>query len=186
MSSYTTEELLDIDSDHDIESGSDELYDIALDEDEEEEKYIVLPHTCTPGMDLTGELNNSETDDPQLTEGDEKYPTFTQRNFTFGQHGSIWADDIAPASILSFLFMICCLIAYMGYSMSEGGNRFIAGIGAFSIWSILTLVFIFFDRKNSEHKTNKQLTIKNTNQHNNDDYKPYYSDDDDGDDNLLR
>eukprot|EP01084_Bolivina_argentea_P194613 333934_1 len=170
MASYS-EELLD----KDTQSDTDELHDIAL--DEEEEKSMTLPDTLS-----TGEPNNDDIDND-----DEKYPTFRQINFTFDEHTSFWEDDMVPASILSFLFMICGIIAYFGYSMNIGGNKYIAGIGSFGIWSIITLIFILFDRNNSEHKMNEKLKIKNTNEYNNtDDYQPYHSDDEDDNNNLLR
>mmetsp|Transcript_69404 Transcript_69404/g.62267 ORF Transcript_69404/g.62267 Transcript_69404/m.62267 type:complete len:209 (+) Transcript_69404:31-657(+) len=198
MASFTTEQLLHDENDvnnheyGDVEDNynpdMDQYEDVLLNEDEEEEeKCIILADTSNTG-ESTKKFNNNngdEYDDSEdnKDEEEEKYPTFKQVDFIFDQHTSFWEDDIVPAAVLSFLFLLCGLISYLGYENEFGGNRFTATVGSFSIWSAITLIFILFHGKKSERDTNKQLMIKNTSEYNEDDYKPYYSDDEDDDGN---
>ena len=165
-----------------VMDNEDEYEDVVLNEEqEEEEKCIILRDSFNNGENFN---NGDEYDDSEDEE--EKYPSFKQPDFTFDQHSSFWEDDVVPAAILSFLFLICILISYIGYENELGGNKYAATIGSFSIWSIITLIFILFDRNSSEHKKDKQLKIKNMNEYNEEDYKPYYSDDEDDEENNNR
>ena len=173
--------------DNNYNSDLDEYEDVLLnEEEEEEEKCIVLADTSNTGEPITNYNNKFNTDDEYYDsedEEEEKYPSMKQIDFTFDQHTSFWADDMVPAAVLSFLFLLCGLISYLGYENEFGGNRYTAAVGSYSVWSAITLIFVLFHGKNSEQDSNKALKIKNTPEYEEDEYKQYYSDDEDDEEN---
>ena len=160
-------------------SPHDDLDDVNL-EEEEEEKNIIYEPKNTATFNTNDEYDDSE--DIENDEDDEKYSRFRQISYIFNDHESIWDDDMLPSCLLAFLFVICAIISYIGYTQSNGENRFTATITSFSIWSIITIIFIIYDRNKSEHENNKKLQLKNINQYDINEYRPYYTDDDDDDD----
>eukprot|EP01084_Bolivina_argentea_P059184 108035_1 len=165
----STQHLLD-----GVKVDTDELEEVLLNEEEEdEEKRIELTRAPTfRNGELENKTNEYDSEEEKKTE-QEKNKLLRQLDFTFECHESPWDDDVIPAAILAFLFMICCAISYTGFKLAEpGSNRFVATIGSFSVWSLFTLAFLLYDRNSSEHKRNKKLKIElDPNE-----FQPYYSD----------
>eukprot|EP01084_Bolivina_argentea_P185871 320448_1 len=94
----------------------DDLNDVNLDDDEQKEdaKHI-------NGAPTFNEYEDSEDADNEEEE-DEKYPIFRQISYSFNEHESIWDDDMLPSAGLAFLFMICVIISYIGYTENKNNK----------------------------------------------------------------
>ena len=135
---------MDQDAEHG-DSGLNQMHDALLDEDEE--KQIVLPDTENQGEfrpppppqradDQMDEYDDSEDE----TEAVDSSPQRSVMEF-------LMRDEQSGAAIIGFLFMICAVISIIGFRVTpEGSNRFIPAIGATSIWTVIALFYIFYDK----------------------------------------